>query len=561
MEDAMDALAQRNMPSRRGLVKAGMAVATVLGTANVIGGSGARKAIADSPDQEATTNSDAPTVVEADVVVLGAGAAGLAAAATAAQAGSKVVVLESGSFAGGAAIYSGGHMLWLDEEFNAAQERNDADLQKYLDLDPADWPECTDDIVALQEQVNDYLADTERTGRFDSVERIIVDHYMAGSGSDVDGNPVHLDYSQIRPTVEACMDILSWLQSGGMEITGELYSNHGCSPVDNGSGLINALLSLTEDAGAQIDYATRATGLLLEDGRVAAVRAIGPDGEDVLYRASARVIIATGGYSANAPLVAMYQNIGVGLSPNCGTTNPSTNRGEGMAMAQRSGAAVRDLQFIMTVLEGYHSGSNLYESGMIASAKQLVVNGKGVRFADESNADFENELAENVLRDGMNDQTDGLGYFVGDAKMLQALDEMQDGLSDDLAERDWFFVADTLEDAASAAGLDPEAVRATVDAFNGYVADGVDPDFGRTEFNGAVEEAPFVVAKMEMHYHLTFGGLVIDENYQVIDVNGEPIPGLYAAGDVVSGFEGKVHQSGDCLSIVIHGGIVAATLA
>ena len=101
---------------------------------------------------------------------------------------------------------------------------------------------------------------------------------------------------------------------------------------------------------------------------------------------------------------------------------------------------------------------------------------------------------------------------------------------------------------------------ATVGRFNSYVDAGEDPDFGRTDFAGKVEEAPFVVAKMEMHYHLTFGGLVVDEKARVLDVNGQPIAGLYAAGDVTSGYEGKVHQSGDCLSVVVHGGIVAGTM-
>ena len=123
------------------------------------------------------------------------------------------------------------------------------------------------------------------------------------------------------------------------------------------------------------------------------------------------------------------------------------------------------------------------------------------------------------------------------------------------------FVADTLEEAATMAGLDPQVLRATVDQYNSYVEAGEDPDFGRKEFNGKVETGPFVISKLEMHYHLTFGGLVIDTDAHVLAEAGQPISGLYAAGDVTSGYEGAAHQSGDCLSVVVYYGKTAGVNA
>lgn len=338
-----------------------------------------------------------------------------------------------------------------------------------------------------------------------------------------------------------------------MEIKDTPYKDHANSPVNGGASLVDALSNLAEQAGVEVVLETRATGLVVEDGAVVGVRAQGPDGATVEYRAG-RVVVATGGYSANGPLAALYQNYGAGLSADGGTTNPRTNRGEGMAMAQRAGAAVRDLQFLTTVLEGYHGGSSLAEAGKITPAAQLVVNANAERFGDESKG--------SALQKAMNDQPDGLGFYVGDAKMIDALNAAQEGLADDLAGKgDWFCVADTLAEAAQAAGLDADALAQTVETFNASVAAGTDEAFGRAEFNGDVSEAPFVVAKMEMHYHLTFGGLIIDENAQVIGTDGAPIAGLYAAGDVVSGYEGVVHQSGDCLSVVVNTGRIAGTLA
>lgn len=538
--------------TRRQVAAAGVAAAAALGVAGTLGVHPARAA-----EQDAAGKDEQPVLSEqADVVVLGAGAAGLAAAATAAEAGARVIVLEAGSFAGGATIYSGGHMLWLDEAFNATQERNDEELQKYLDLDPATCGAAADDAVALKEQVQAYLDDATRTGRFDSVERVMVDHYLAGTGTDMDGSPVYLDYAMIRAAAETNMDVLGWLQSGGMAIKDGLYKSHANSPVDGGSSLVEALLNLAETAGAEVRYESRATGLLFENGAVVGVRYVGADGVATLD--AGRVVVATGGYASNAALAALYQNIGMGLSANCGTTNPPTNRGEGMAMAQRCGAAVRDLQFLTTVLEGYHGGCTIADASKLIAAQQLVVNAEGVRFMDDSPS---GPLKSTMNNAALNAQSDGLSFFVGDTKMVEALNEAREGWGDDLLERDWVYSGDTIEAAAEAAGLDPAVVSATVSGFNEAVASGQDSDFGRAEFNGAVEEAPFVIAKMETHYHLTFGGLLIDEAARVLDVSGAPIGGLYAAGDVLCGYEGVTHQSGDCLSVVVHTGIVAGTLA
>lgn len=169
-----------------------------------------------------------------------------------------MVVLEVGSFAGGATLYSGGHMLWLDEEFNAMQERNDDDLAKYLDLDPDTLGDAAQDALTLQGQVQEHLADTARVGKFDSVERVMVDHYLKGAGADRDGNPVHLDYAAIRAAAEANMEVFAWLQSGGMEIKDTPYGAHSNSPVSGGPSLVDALLGLAESAGAQVRYQARA---------------------------------------------------------------------------------------------------------------------------------------------------------------------------------------------------------------------------------------------------------------------------------------------------------------
>lgn len=153
-------------------------------------------------------------------------------------------------------------------------------------------------------------------------------------------------------------------------------------------------------------------------------------------------------------------------------------------------------------------------------------------------------------------------YLIGDKKMLDAINEAGgEGFVDKMTSRgEWFIVADTLEEAIAQAGLPADTLTA-IESFNSCVDSNLDAEFGRTKFNGKVESGPFAVVKMVMHYHLTFGGLVIDTDAHVLDTEGRIIDGLYAAGDIISGFEGDAHQSGDCITTVLFYGKVAGANA
>lgn len=212
------------------------------------------------------------------------------------------------------------------------------------------------------------------------------------------------------------------------------------------------------------------------------------------------------------------------------------------------------MSFMQTYLKGYQNMASSGEAGNIFKNAQLVVNTDAVRFADDSNQ------SKIVSRYG-NDQKDGILIAVGDSKMIDALNGITEGLADDLIARGMAFKADTLEEAAKLAGMDAAALAATVETYNGYVDAGEDKDFGRKNFNGKVENGPYYIAKLQLAAHLTFGGLVIDAQSQVLDSNNAPIAGLYAAGDVTSGYEGIVHQTGNCLSIIINTGRIAGAEA
>jgi len=495
------------------------------------------------------------TVVEteatADVIVVGAGAAGLSAAADAVANGASVIVLEANSFLGGAAGTSMGNILHMDQELFATEDRNDAALTKYAGYSAEQFPEpWKSDYVKLMEQLDAYANNGQEKGKFVTVERVLVDHYVKGMGKDLEGNVVTLDYDMIRSGVEAAQDNYNWLVGYGLTTTPLM--EYVSTPAGRGMGLIDLLCKAAE--GADIRVSTRATDLIVENGKVVGVIAVDGNGNEITFHANGGVVLATGSFSSNGEMIAKYQKIGTGLTANIPSNNPAGNRGDGIVMAEKVGAALRDMSFMQTYLKGYQNMATSGEAGNVFKSAQLVVNTDAVRFADDSNQ------SKIVSRYG-NDQKDGILIAVGDNKMIDALNGITEGLADDLIARGMAFKADTLEEAAKLAGMDAAALAATVETYNGYVDAGEDKDFGRKNFNGKVENGPYYIAKLQLAAHLTFGGLVIDSQSQVLDGSNAPIAGLYAAGDVTSGYEGIVHQTGNCLSIIINTGRIAGAEA
>lgn len=495
------------------------------------------------------------TVVEteatADVIVVGAGAAGLSAAADAVANGASVIVLEANSFLGGAAGTSMGNILHMDQELFATEDRNDAALAKYAGYSVDQFPEpWKSDYVKLMEQLDAYANNGQEKGKFVTVERVMVDHYVKGMGKDLEGNVVTLDYDMIRSGVEAAQDNYNWLVGYGLTTTPLM--EYVSTLAGRGMGLIDLLTKAAE--GADIRVSTRATDLIVENGKVVGVIAVDGNGNEITFRANGGVVLATGSFCSNGKMIAKYQKIGTGLTANIPSNNPAGNRGDGIVMAEKVGAALRDMSFMQTYLKGYQNMAASGEAGNVFKNAQLVVNTDAARFADDSNQ------SKIVSRYG-NDQKEGILIAVGDSKMIDALNGITEGLADDLIARGMAFKADTLEEAAKLAGLDAAVLAATVETYNGYVDAGEDKDFGRKTFNGKVENGPYYIAKLQLAAHLTFGGLVIDAQSQVLDNNNAPIAGLYAAGDVTSGYEGIVHQTGNCLSIIINTGRIAGAEA
>lgn len=508
-------------------------------------------------DAAAATTDDYPT--QADLIVVGAGASGLASASRAREIGQSVIVLEAAGRVGGAASLSAGNLTDINDELNQAAGRNDEALQKYLDYDVKNFEgEWAQDLLTLQDQIRTYLA-SDRTDRFDSIEMIMVDHYIGCSGKDLDGVSATLDYPLIRKAMDANVEIADWLFENGLTRKDSITNTHQITPLGGGTELINVENKIAEETGATILLNMRAVELIQEDGQVVGVIAENGDGKRITFRSENGVVLATGSFSGNAEMCAEYQNVAIGPSEKGSTTGPETNRGDGLVMASAIGAQLRDMQFIGFQANSYRNGPSKLEAQLTCAGKQFMVNENAVRFYRETN-DKGSKNTKELYKPASN-QPDAAFFFIGDKKMAEEMEADKPGIVEDLQKRGLLFVADTLEEAAVIAGLDADVLAETAEKHNSYVDAGYDPEFGRTEFNGKLEEAPYLIMQMQAAYHLTFGGLVTDLEARVLDTENEPIPGLYAAGDVTTGIEGATHWTGDCLTAAIFYGRVAAETA
>ena len=503
-----------------------------------------------APEQE-----DYPT--EADVMVLGAGASGLAAATAAGQAGASVIVLEAGSHVGGAAVISGGNITYIDPEFNMSYGRNDEALAKYADYKDEDFPGgWGDELRTLRAEIAEYMA-SDRTDAFDSVARIMVDHYEFCFGYDLDGNPTELDYELTKKAMEANQEIGQELLNAGMTkkvLTAE--TPHYITPVNTGSEQIAIQLKLAEEAGATIILNTRATELVTDEtGRVVGAVATDANGETATFYGRKGVIVATGGFAANAEMCAEYQNVGTSMTAQSRTDNPATIQGDGILMTVALGAQLRNMQFVGLGTTDYVGGPSKPEASSALNASQLVVNLNGQRFwKNTSDTSAANTKAMTYIAAN---QPEGVALFIGDEKMIAALNEQGEDYVAGLKERGLLFTDDTLDGLAQQVGCDAAQLAETIATFNGYVDAGTDPDFGREQFNGKVENGLYAAFRIQISYHLTFGGIITNTEAEVLDADGQAIPGLYAAGDVTSGIEGSTHLTGDCMLACIYYGEVA----
>ena len=471
---------------------------------------------------------------DADVVIIGAGGGGLSAALEAIEQGaSHVIVLEMTARTGGALNYTSGSMsaagtiIQKEEGIEDSVESYIADIMKNgSDFGGQPSLELVTLYANQAAEVFDWLYESGLKDNTYSVDR--------ATGNRAVFAPEHALYS-VQRTYKPSPDDKTKYKSAAHEVL---------------DTLVNA------DERITVLTNTKATELVANDkGQVLTVVAEGPDGE-VSYTASKAIIVCTGGYSANGKLMAQYVPYGeeylAGGAPG--------SDGNGLLLMQKVGGALNEasMSAIPTFPMGLQSKDNP-KTGSIANTYTwktggIVVNQEGKRFCNET------ESNPAVREVALEEQPGAVQYDIFTDKILEDLraangayfydayfaEEGQPGAHVKVT-------AGSIEELAEKIGVPAENLAATVEAYNAAVEAGGTDEFGRlydgtkTTYNLAVnkiEGDTYYAVPLHALCVMTLGGITANENMQVLDENGTPIPGLYAAGEVVGGIWGKFVSGG-----------------
>lgn len=488
--------------------------------------------------------------VDCDIVIIGAGGAGMTAALQAADSGvENIIVVEKTVTTGGntsraTAGMNAAKTVYQDE--NAWADSTATAVEQTIETAKELYGEQLADLIAtVEEQFEAYKANP--TGYFDSPELFALDTMVGGYGI----NNLDLVMTLANGSAEA----VEWLATqnaelhsvgaaGGasvMRIHRPLTADGKTTPV--GSYLVNVL---TEDVGAQekIDLRlnTTATELVVTDGKVTGVKVSSENGD---YTINAKaVILATGGFGYDLDRVAYY-------APNLEgfvTTNAPGATGDGIDMAVAIGAATVDMEQIQIHPSVYTETAALITEG-IRGDGAILVNQNGERFINELET-------RDVVSAAELEQEGGYAYTIVDQKMMDASSTYAGYYT-----KGYAAIGETYEELAEAIGVDPETFVKTMEDWNAAVAAQSDEAFGRLSFAQPLDTAPFYAIKVAPGIHHTMGGVVINTAAEVLDENGEAIPGLFAAGEVTGGVHGANRLGGNAVADIIVFGRIAAQSA
>lgn len=519
----------------------GVSGATITSTAIKEAAAAALTAAGLNPDDYKTAVENNTTAedstVDADVVVVGAGGAGMTAAITAAAEGKSVVILESQSMVGGNSVRATGGMnagktVYQDEnEFGES-----AGVEKTLKTAAEKYAD-NETITALAKTVSEQWAayQANPTGYFDSIELMELDTMIGGKGIN--------DPELVETLCANSADAIDWLDEHG--ITLHNVSSFGGASVKRihrpvnaegktvsvGSYMIPLLQENCEKAGVKMMLDTTATEILTDaNGAAVGVKATGASGETVTVNAKA-VVLATGGFGANLDMVVKYKPELKGFM----TTNAPGIQGQGIEMAQAIGAATVDMDQIQIHPTVEANTAALITEGLRGDGA-ILINEEGQRFIDEVGTRDVVSAAEIA-------QTGSYSWLVVDQAMADASSVIQGYIK-----KGYTVTGATYEELGKAMGVDAAAFAETMEKWNGCVEAKNDPDFGRTSFANPLNTAPYYAVKVTAGVHHTMGGLKINANTEVLNEKGEVIPGLFAAGEVTGGVHGANRLGGNAVA-------------
>ena len=415
----------------------------------------------------------------ADVVVIGAGGAGVAAAVEACDAGAKVVLLEQMPAIGGTTATSQGLVGGYESKFTKEMDVHYTFEEMYANL----------------MSNASYRLDPTLTGI--TIEK---------SGETIDWMAERLGMNFYQVTVGyGPLTMMHWIENAGV-------------------GMKTAMEQTLAGTSVELMLETRATELLMnEDGSVKGVKAT--RGADTVLVYADSVVIATGGYANNPELTARLDPEKAGTY---GIGFPGST-GDGLIMASNVGAALTHTGDMMCVLKDYeimseHNGTSATAnvSSFISRDNTVLLGASGKRFVNEKDIGYMTQKLNSPVFDQMHKDGTGYVWAISDKASLEAKG-VKRGLDME------FITADTFEELAAKMGLDEAAVVETLTNYNTYCETGHDPEFGRLLL--AKLEAPYCAVKVVPCEIITYGGIARNEQAEVIRADGTVIPGLYTAGE------------------------------
>jgi len=433
-----------------------------------------------------------------DVVVIGSGGAGLAAAIQAADTGAKVVVIEKMPTIGGNTIKASVGM-------NAAETR----FQK---------------LKGIEDSKELFYEETLKGGKFKN-------------------NP-----QLLREFVELAPEAIDWLAERGIElnditITGGMSIDRTHRPADRsavGGFLISGLVKNINQRDIEVLLETSVAEILFENGAVSGVKVVDEYNDTRILNARS-VIVATGGFSANREMVVKYRPELDGFV----TTNHKGATGSGIALLQHIGADTVDMGEIQI-----HPTVEQTTSYLVSEA----IRGGGAILVSQAGHRFYNEME---TRDKVSAEIIALpeksAWIIFDDQVRAA-----NKAADEYIAKGFVISAPTPHELAVKLNMDQETLQTTLGRYNTFVAQQKDEDFGRTTaLRHPLNQGPYYAIRIAPGVHHTMGGVTINTDTAVLDAQKQPIHGAWAAGEVVGGIHGANRIGGNAVADIIIFGILA----
>ncbi|GGG31984.1 fumarate reductase flavoprotein subunit [Lactobacillus apis] len=438
-----------------------------------------------------TPNDSSEIDNDYDAIIIGAGGAGLTAAIQANELGLKVAVFEKNAELGG--------------NTNRASSGMNA----------------SESLVQINEGIIDNKED-------------FYEETLKGGGrlNDPELLRYFVDHSALA---------IDWLSDHGIEltnltITGGMSKKRAHRPASMapvGNYLVSGALEQIQKENIPVFNNTKVTKLIRADKqRVTGVEVETPAGTKTVNAKA--ILLASGGFGSSKELIKKYRPDLVDFK----TTNQPGATGDGLKLAEEVDAQLEQMDFIQVHPTAQTDTDHVYLIGEgLRGEGAILVNKSGKRFVNEMNT-------RKIVSNAINDLHEGGAYLIFDQGIRENFTAVEFYDHVGLVSH-----GNTLQEVAQAIDVDGDNLQTTVDTWNDAINQKNDAQFGRTTgMDRSITKGPFFAIHINPAIHYTMGGIHITPKTEVLDTDGNVIPGLYAAGEVSGGLHGNNRIGGNSIA-------------